>query len=368
MKKITKLTFAALALYSSTALVAAEAYTPVSYGVKSRGMGGVGVANVQGAESGFANPALLSFIKGNEVSLGGTYTKQNADISANDGSYSTSLLEDTVSPYICANYHILDNLSIGLGLTDYTLDNHLVADAANFLTVQLQKTRVNIPLSYSMGNFSFGASLVYEKINYDYKIDEEKWGFSDNNYGYELGLAYKFKESDILVAINYKSKIEHSFYDENDRFSINSAAEIGIGASWNIMQTPHKIAIEYKRIDSSEVVMDNLENYTQDQDVFALGYMYDTQQWQIRAGYKYVSDLNDDSFSDAMLDIIMPFNTTSHYTIGGSYQFSESFSGDVAVLYATYHHTTNYYEDGVSTAYTVDSKPISLSLGINYTF
>jgi len=369
MKKTTKIVLCTLAICASTTLIASEAYTPISYGVKSQGMGGVSIANVQGAESGFANPALLSFVKSNEVSLGGTYAKQDADITANDGSgiqmYTNK--EDTLSPYLCFNYHLTENLNIGAGVTDYSLKNYFHSNG-NTSGTELQKRRVSIPLSYALHNFSLGATLIYEKLTYTFTDEEVSSTINDDNFGYDLGLAYNFKEIGLLIAIDYKLQIKHPLYDGIDKFDINSASEIGIGASWNILNSPHMVAVDYKRINSSEMISDvsNIETFCKDQNVFAIGYMYDAKKWQARVGYKYVSSLY--TGTNSFIDVIFPFATTSHYTVGGSYMFNNSFSVDMSMLYATYNKDSYFDDDGDIIAYNVNSNPISLSLGLNYTF
>ncbi len=376
MKQNVKFTICALLICGTTAAIASEAWTPISYGVKSLGMGGVSIANVQGAESALANPALLSFMKKNEVSIGATYTKNNADLTSTDSTsyYANTNKADTLSPYICFNYHLPKHINIGVNVTDYNLENYLKdVDNAGSLKDKLQKTRVSIPVSYMLNNFSIGATLIHEKVSYSVATTGDLSGggsASDNNFGYELGFAYKFSDMGILVGVDYKSEIKHSFIDSSDNstYEINSASEIGIGVSWNIMNTPHQIAVDYKRVNSSEIVKDNFGNYTQDQNVFAIGYMYNAKKWQARVGYRYVSALYTDKVD---INFMLPYATTSHYTIGGSYYFSNNFSVDVAVLYATYSHSAYYnasvYND-VNSVNSIDSKPVSVSLGINYTF
>jgi len=367
MRYIDKVILTTASLYASAALFASEAYTPIAYGTKSRGMGGVGIANVQGAESALANPALLSFTDGDEISVGATYRDENMEVRADDGitkrSYSNSD-EGTTSSYLYGDYHLTDTLEIGIGVTDYTLKNSM-EDATSSFNSEIQKRRVTLPLSYRVSNFSIGGALIYEKAVFEYGEDGYSSRFDDDGYGYDLGIAYRFKETGLLLAVDYKSQIDHSFGDAIERLDINSVSEVGIGVTWKLFDTPHKIAFDYKRIDSSELLIDGFASYTQDQDVFAFGYEYEAAQWQIRGGYRYVSDLYRDN--KTVVDFVFPFVTTSHYTVGGSYMFYKSLSVDVALLYATYERTTYDY-DGVNTSYTVESDPISFSVGVDYTF
>jgi len=374
MKKTFRYSVASLLLATTTTLIASEAYTPIAYGVKNRGMGGVSIANVQGAQSAFANPALLSFTQKNEISIGGTYSKQNTNSTAYDG---TDVVEydnfaHTISPYIVGNYHLGKSFNLGLGLTDYTLKNSMEYLGYNLITVQLRKTRVTLPVSYAVDNFSMGVSLIYEKFNYkfdDNVVGADSLNISDSSFGYDLGFAYNFKDTGLVIAADFKSEIKHPLTDQsvlNQGVEFNAAREIGLGMSWHIMNSAHHIALDYKKINSSEIAQDSQGKYTQDQNVFAIGYEYDAKTWQARMGYKYISNLYD-KVTNATMDLAYPFATTSHYTLGGSYQLNDDFSADVAVVYAKYNHTTDNY-DGINTYYTVKNNPVSISLGINYTF
>jgi long-chain fatty acid transport protein len=44
----------------------------IGIGAKARGMGGIGIGMSHGAESALANPAMITSVKGTEVSFGGT--------------------------------------------------------------------------------------------------------------------------------------------------------------------------------------------------------------------------------------------------------------------------------------------------------
>ena len=372
MEMVNRSAATVLLLCLSSMLIASEAYTPIAYGTKSRGMGSVGIANVQGAESGFSNPALLAFTDGNEVSSGGTYTKNdvNADIgiviytlngNVIRSDYTSS--ESTLSPYLCANYHITDTISIGAGVTDYLLKNRLYTTTGTF-DIEIGKTRVSLPVSYRLYGFSMGATLIYERMRYETDnggiVDDD----SSGDFGYEIGMGYRFQDLGLIVAIDYRSEIEHMFSDADN---INSVSELGVGVSWTLFSTPHQVALEYKRLDSSNVYTDtSTQLTTQDQDVFAVGYMYDAEIWQFRTGYKYVSAFYDDDLFGGVMDFGMPFATTSHYTLGGSYMFLEGFSADLAIVYATYEHKKTV--DGLGSLYSVENDPLSLSVGVNYRF
>ncbi len=352
MKKIIKHILYGVLLFDATALLASEAYAPVAYGVKSRGMGGVGIATEHGAESGFENPALLSYLNKNEVSLGITYDNPSRKLEDSSGSYDMRA-EDTYIPYFALNYKIGESLGLGLTLSKVKFQNDLVDD----ISTDIQKTRATIPLSYRFDNLSFGASFVVEKEKYIIN----NFTFSTTDYGFVLGAAYRFPQQGIMVAANYKSKIDHSFFATDHHFDLNSASEAGVGLHWKIPNSKSSIALDYKRIYSSKIYTSEANpaasKYFDDQNVYALGYSYDRRKWSFRAGYRYVSFL----YKQDLLSRGYPYVSKSHYSIGGSYRFNKNFSSDFAVVYAPYSRTL---DDGS----TLTSDETSCSISLNYIF
>ncbi len=343
----SKYILGSVCLLCATALVASESFTPIAYGVKSLGMGGVSIATPQGAESGFENPALLSYLKNNEISIGVTGTKHIRKSSDPDTTYDS---EDTYTPYLASNYKINENFQIGFLTSKYKMETNLIG----VQNVNIQKTRAIIPLSYKFNNFSVGASLVAEKEKYTLAYDTTNDYFSSTDYGYMLGLAYRFSQKGVIVAANYKSKIQHKFFNIDHYFDMDSAAELGFGVHWKILNTNSSVGIDYKKVYFSKVYS---KSWLSDQNVYAIGYSYDTKIWSLRAGYRYVSSF----YANDLLANTYPFESKSHYTVGGTYHFTSHFSTDIAVEYAPYDKTIS---DGTD----LTANDTSFSLGLNYTF
>ncbi len=350
--------FGILALFGTIGLMAADAYSPIAYGVKSRGMGGVGIAVNNGAQSGFENPALLSLPNKNEIYIGTTYIKTDRKISYLNEDYN---YDDDKSfiPNFAFNYKIKDNISFGLTASSYKLS----ASIENFKS-SIKKIRIGIPISYKYKNLSMGISLIGEKERFKISLDSNGVNVARTDYGYIVGAAYNFPQTGVILAINYKSKIKHSAEFENENFYINSPSEAGIGLSWKIFGSSHSIGIDYKKIYSSQIFDPNPtnESYTKNQNSFAIGYSYDVKKWSIRAGYKYIDNLytNHAIIGYDISSFIFPFESKSHYTVGGSYRFNSNFSMDLAFVYAPFKGTNADYENKY--------KATSMSLGINYSF
>jgi long-chain fatty acid transport protein len=346
MKKISKLALGVLVIFSTITMYATEAYSPIAYGVKSRGMGGVGIATVHGAESGFNNPALLSFLEKNEVSIGFTYMKSDIKAEWNSGSADFDA-GNTFTPYAVFNYKVSDNLNLGAGISTFSLKIN------NPILSKIKETRLSIPVSYSIKDLSFGISLISEQKSL--KVSESN--AANNNIGYDIGIAYSFPKYGIIVASDYKSKIKHKLPKTADFNSIelNSPSEIGIGLSWQILDSS-MIGIDYKKIQSSEIF--GRDNMTINQNIFAFGYMYRIKKWKATAGYRYVSDLYSGISKDS--ESILPYISTSHFTLGGGYVFTKNISTDFAIVYATGKDTNKDVE--------FTNNQASVSFGVNYIF
>jgi len=359
-----------LSVFYVNSLIAAEAYTPIAYGVKSLGMGGVGIATLQGAESGMENPALLSYLKNNELSLGVTATRYDQDISNYPEIKMDYDPDYTYVPYMAVNYKLNENFSMGLSVSQFKIGNkvtYITTDGNNTtggIYSSIKKTRVVLPLSYKLNNLSFGISLVSEKEEYALHALEDdgmNQDFSSTDYGYMCGLAYQFPQENVLIALNYKSRIKHEFYnsDEEHYFHLSSASELGVGVHWKINNTNSSLAVDYKRVKGSQVYSKSEPTtWYEDQDVFAIGYSYDVEKWSLRAGYRYVDSL----YGYDLLSAWYPYDSKSHYTIGGTYFINRSFSTDVALVYASYSRTMKENDADLNNDST------SLALSINYNF
>ena len=73
MKKTIKLALVAAMALGTTSAFATNGTNLIGYGAKSRAMGGTAISNFNGAESAFANPALITQSeKTTEATIGAT--------------------------------------------------------------------------------------------------------------------------------------------------------------------------------------------------------------------------------------------------------------------------------------------------------
>ncbi|RLA76001.1 MAG: aromatic hydrocarbon degradation protein, partial [Epsilonproteobacteria bacterium] len=208
----------------------------------------------------------------------------------------------------------------------------------------------------------------------------------DLKFGYNVGLAYEI--DGLTLGAIYKSQIDMK-YDgvlqktmspmsavpyTNDKLS--TPEEIGLGVSYNLGN--HTVAIDYKRINWSDAK--GYEDFEwRDQNVFIIGYQYATDKWALRAGFNYAKSpieeksltyMNSAGLSGGVVNTMnllgFPAITESHYTLGGSYVFSEKVSVDLAMMYAPEQEET--YMNFVGQAIHTSHSQTSASLALNYKF
>ena len=363
MKKTLQLSLSVALVLGVSSVFASEAYSPIAYGAKARGMGGLGIGFVHGAESSFSNPALIAYLPKDEVSLGFTYMSSKNSLGG-DATDMTLGSEPSLISYAAMSNTITESISIGATLANLSSLNSSINpdDGGTVALSELSKTRVAIPVTYNIVGFSVGIAPILEQQTFSslYSLAATP----SVAFGFDLGLAYHLDDLGLMIAADYKSKIKHKHMAEDGNFDFNTPSEMGIGLSWDIFNSGHSIGFDYKQTKASDVIKVTGEDLElEDINSFALGYEYQAKDWAARVGYRYISDLYDFAKVDELL-LILPYNTTSHFSLGGSYTFNDTVSGDLALVYAMDNH--DYTNDGDTI--TMKNNQTSLTVGLNYHF
>jgi long-chain fatty acid transport protein len=385
MKKTIKLAIVAALALGATSAFATNGSNLIGLGAKARGMGGVGIGMSHGAESGLANGALITSVKGTEISFGGTIFMPDV---SNENDLSTfgmgtgsadSDASLSVIPEVSIASKVSDNIYIGVGMwgtagmgVDYRDETNT---AQMSMVTNLQLMQFGVPIAYKTNGLSLSVTPVLQygslDINYNapnFGLDNVGTGVAqDLKFGYNLGVAYEI--SDLTIGAIYKSQIDMEYKGvlsntvnnfsttgeyNNDRLS--TPAEMGIGVSYAFSGST--IAIDYKKIKWSDAK--GYQDFEwEDQDVIALGYEYATTTWAARIGYNYAkSPISEQSYSvpnsaNLSSGVVNTFNllgfpgvVESHITVGGSYNISKQTSVDLAYTYAP--EVTNTYNNFVS--------------------
>ena len=409
-----------LSTITASFLHATNGDTLIGVGAKVRGMGGAGIAVSHCAESTLINPALITCTKGTSVSFGGTVFMPKIEATMGRAAPADSDADMNVIPSVSISQKLSENWYLGIGMwgtagmgVDYRKAPRTPMDSGNMhMVTNLQLMSFGATLAYTQNNFGIAVTpiLQYGSLDINYN------GFDGKNIGaglaQDLGAgvnfgAYYDLDNGITLGAVYKSKIEMNYSNQLStatqpfvdfgifpgamKDTLEQPAEVGIGIGYTISK--HTFALDYKNIKWSDA-----KGYKdfgwEDQDVIAVGYEYTQDNWKVRLGYNHASNplqeaqsgpavIHPGSYAQAGGNALNLFNllgfpatAEDHYTLGGTYAFSENFSVDLAYVYAPKTTTTMNTIVGLNPQngdmYTGPSKvehtESSVSFQLNYRF
>jgi len=345
MTRSIKLAVSAALALSATSALATNGDNLIGLGAKARSMGGTGVAAFYGAESALINPALLTQIKGTQISFGGTVfmpkVKNEATMKVPNPAatgpsdmYVTMSGEDTsdanmnVIPEVAIASEVSPGLVLGLGMfgsagmgVDYRegTDNPMAFRMATNL--QLMKMAPSVAYS-PMEGLSFGLAAVLQygllSISYDSSqplpadvMNSGNGSSQDFGFGFELGFAYQLKDLGLTIGADYKSAIDMEYKNQistaSKAFGINTDPSTGVAAGFedNLEQpAEYGLGVAYNldellvTADWRHVMWSSAAGYKDfewsDQDIFALGAAYGLGDITLRVGYNYAKGQIED--------------------------------------------------------------------------
>jgi len=268
----------------------------------------------------------------------------------------------------------------GMGV-DYRNAHIDPMDSGNMhMVTNLQLMQFGVPIAYKYDGYSVAITPILQygalDIGYnDFMGNSVGDGIAqDLQFGYSMGATYDFTANGVdglILGVVYKSKIEMDYSNQLSKATqpfvdvgifpapmgdiLEQPAEIGIGIAYSMEN--HSFAFDYRQIAWSDA--QGYQDFGwEDQDVYAFGYEYHQDNWILRLGYNYASNplselpsgsqvIPAGSYAMAGGDALNLFNllgfpatAEEHYTIGGTYEFSEVFSVDLAYVYAPETTTT----------------------------
>ena len=395
MKNTIKLAVVAALALGATSAFATNGSVMIGTGAKALGMAGTGIGMSHGAESALVNPALITSVKGTEVSFGGTFFMPDVSFDNGMGAGAADSAADlSVVPMVATTTKINDNVFVGVGMwgtagmgVDYR------DSAANFkMVTNLQLMQFGVPVAYTLDGFSVALTPILQygalDINYDTGAGTATGTTNgagvaqDLEFGYNIGLSYAI--SNFTVGAVYKSQIDMEYKGQlsgamagfgqaysND--TLSTPAELGLGVSYTL--GANSIALDYKQIK-----WEDAEGYKdfawENQDVYSLGYEYSAKTWSARAGYNYASSpITDQGLAGSLNNTLnllgFPGIVESHYALGGTYNVTERTSFDVAYVYSpevTDTYTVSNYPNPGTRDITTKHSQTALSAAVNFNF
>ena len=393
-KRMIKLSIV-VSLLSVTGVYATNGDSLMAVGIKSRGMGGAGIAHGQGAESSLLNPALITDVEGHEISFGATIFMPTIKTDLGPtGKKTESDMDLSLIPEVSLAQNLGNGYYIGTGMwgtagmgVDFKGTSRLMN-----MNTQLQLMQFAVPLAYKTGGLSLAIAPIvqYGSLDIAYtRQDGVRIGAgvsSDFGAGVSLGGTYNFGNGVKLGAM-YKSKISMSYdgqiSDATEPFNgagvkigddLDQPAEYGIGAAYTY--GAHNFALDLKRIAWSNAA--GYKDFGWDnQTVVAVGYEYKQPTYAFRLGYNHgsspVKELNGATPAGAALNMFnllgFPATAEDHFTVGGSYYVNDSTSVDVALVHAR-DSKKKFDVSGLGMGSTIENshKETGLSMQVTYKF
>jgi len=322
-------------------------------------MGGAGIAFGQGAESSLLNPALITDIEGNEISFGATIFMPTIDTTMPTAGGMVKLgstADLSLIPEVSLGQKLSEHFYVGTGMwgtAGMGVDFKGNPSHMNMRT-QLQLMQFAVPVGYKTGGLSIAVAPVVQYGSLDISYTNmlalgtpqvgagvsDDFGFGatvgatlDIGNGIKLGAVYKSQ-----IKMEYKGQLADSAGAMGialpDGDHLDQPAEYGVGVSYT--NSGHTIAIDYKRIAWSDAAGYKVFGW-EDQDIFAIGYQYAQDDWAIRLGYNHATSpvAAQDNPAINMFNLLgFPATSEDHYTLGGSYAFSDTLTLDLALVYS----------------------------------
>jgi long-chain fatty acid transport protein len=396
---------AAAALALGAALIPAHAtngYFSHGYGIKSKGMGGAGVALAQDGFAGANNPAQSAFA-GNRYDVGVDLFMPEREMERADSPYPNNVVSKSGSksfliPEFGYNNAINDQLSMGLTVygnggmnTDYKFSGpNALYNAPNSagtgdLGVDLMQLIIAPTLAFKLNpQHSMGVSplIVYQTFK-----AEGLQGFGienpgkDSSSGLGVRLGYLGKLTDQLsVGASYSPKINMSRFKKYDRLfaeqgDFDIPANYTLGIAFQV--TPAlQVALDYQRIEYGDVrsianpasgpaplgAADGSGFGWSDINVVKLGVQWQANDtWTLRAGYNKGD--NPINAQNVTFNILAPGVIEEHLTLGATMKLDTQ-----SEVSASYMHAFSNEVTGTSPNFggTETIKMKQNSLGIQY--
>ena len=350
--------------------LATNGYFSHGFGVKSQGMGGVGIALPQDGLAAATNPAGTAFV-GDRADLGLVWFMPNrsTEITGSmapgaNGDYNGNDKRNFFIPELGYVKQFSPQLSGGVAIygnggmnTDYAT-NPLTAFGGNGNAgVDLSQLFISPSLAYKITpdhSIGIAVNIAYQRFK-AYGIppmfgffSESPSNMSDNGYdsawgwGGRIGYTGKITP-ELTIGATYATKTYMGSFDKYkglfaEQGDFDIPANWGVGVAWKA--TPElTLAADYMRIQYSDVKsignpIDNL--YTgnlfgssngpgfgwDDVNVYKLGAAYQMGDWTLRGGYAYASQPIPES--ETYLNILAPGVVQHHLTLGATWATSKT--------------------------------------------
>lgn len=366
-------------LLTSTQASATDGYFAHGYGVKSQGMGGVGIALPQDALAAAANPAGMGLI-GDRIDIGATWFRpiRGAEITGNpgpgvNGTYDANESKNFIIPEFGYNRQINPEVTLGVSVygnggmnTDYNRKVPLLGSAPAGIDLIQLFVAPTVTWKLTPANIiGVSVNLAYQRFEARGLENFDQVGVSsspgnvtnkghDNSYGAGLHIGWIGQVNDVVtLGATYQSKTYMSKFDkykglfaEAGDFDIPETYGIGIA----VKATPQlTVAADLQRINYSDVAavgnlsLSNLGNGLganhgagfgwRDVTAVKLGASYAwNEQLTLRAGYNHATQ--PIRTEETLFNILAPGVVQDHLTLGTTWVLENKAELSLAYMHA----------------------------------
>ncbi|OCH12833.1 aromatic hydrocarbon degradation protein [Aliivibrio sp. 1S165] len=329
-------------------------------------------AIADGADAQWRNVAMLTYLEGTQVSVGGIYVNPNIDVEGNvDGSKSLNpsignnhassedFADAAFIPNLYVSHRVNQQLAIGFAVgTNYGMETNLGSDfnASHFgneASVLTKEINVNMAyqinnqfsvgggIRYVMGEGSFGATMPTNNVlNAPQGTTLKYMEGTDETWGWQVGTAWQLNETN-RIGFSYKSEV---------KLDLTGHAE---GMGFGLM------APGMRKSGSMELVMPataELASYHQLTDKMAVHASFNWTDWS--AFEKLEAEFNDGTSS-----MVKEEHWEDNYrlAVGGTYQLNQKLTLRSGVAY-----DTSAVSDKNRTITIPETDRLWLSIGAGY--
>ena len=358
------------------ALIAVGLVSPMAYatngnqmmavGSQSTALGGTGVANYMGADSTWANPAMLGKSKGSEVVGGIVYFKPTVTNTGFTGTAAAkSSADPSVIPDVSYSSRINDSLTYGVavaGMAGMGVDYTNQASVASYVKAKTTMSILRVVPTIAFNNKDYGVGfspvLQYGTLAISYQTaggatNGAHDADSDTGYGYTLGGYFNVMPT-LTVAAAYQSAIDMEYGKQLSRAGtgfgqtfgdkLNQPSEMKAGVAYTMSNIT--LTADYKVIQWASAAGFKQFGW-KDQTVVAVGGKYAGNGYWLGLGYNSTDNPigvyangtqtpagNNGGVVNFFNNMMFPATIESAYTFGGGYSISKALDLETAVMIA----------------------------------
>jgi long-chain fatty acid transport protein len=366
-------------------LIAGSLLSPLAYatngdemmavGSQSTALGGTGVAHFMGADSVWANPAMLGKAKGAEVTGGVNLFKPkvtNTGLANNGAGNSTA--DTSYIPDVSYARRINDSLTYGVamaGIAGMGVDYTGASPTLGLVSAksELSILRVIVDVAYNQDNYGLGFApifqsgslmLSYNNGNPGGNINPGQSKDSSTGFGFALGGYYNATPA-VTVAAAYQSKIAAKYGTQISAagagFGLVAGSPLGAPFGDDLDQPAQmKVGVSFAAAESFTLTADykviqwsSAAGYKdfawKDQNILAIGAKYAANGYWLGLGYNNANDpigtlpassTATSEYRNAAINMFnnmfFPAIVTNSYTFGGGFDISNALAIEGAVV------------------------------------